>query len=70
MTNEKQINSFIYINNEEIDGIAFFDFESFKDEMDYEFKYFISNSGLKFDESEIEVACMERLTEKFLESFN
>lgn len=70
MTNEKQINSFIYINNEEIDGIAFFDFESFKDEIDYEFKYFISNSGLKFDESEIEAACMERLTEKFLESFN
>jgi len=67
---EKIINSFVYINNEEIEGEAFFRYSIFQDEIDFFFKYFTIKDLQKLDASQIKDSCLHRLEQRFLETFN
>ena len=66
---EKIINSFVYINKQEIDGEAYFNYSTYQEEIDFNFKYFITKGLRKFDASQLEVLCLKRLEQRFLESF-
>jgi hypothetical protein len=66
---EKIINSFVYINNEEIEGEAFFRYSTYQEEIDFSFKYFITKGLQKFDASQIKDSCLHRLEQRFLETF-
>jgi hypothetical protein len=66
---EKIIDSFVYINGEEIDGEAYFNYSIYQEEIEFNFKYFITKDLQKFDASQIEDSCLHRLEQRFLESF-